>query len=388
MSRARAGMVLAAALNGLTLSAPGLADAPAAMAPVTIGEEARRAEGLVDSVACPGTLSRMLPVLASVMADETRIVRVRPVGAGKVLRVRVMAGQQVKRDSVLVDYLDHSLHVARLQSVQMHAALASALAAQAEAEAAWKRAQALSGTTVSQGEVRRRLAVLQEARSTVAARQADVGTMTHRFEEEFNSVSERISTSGDETSSLLAPIAGLVQDLNVAPGGDIEAGQVVATLIDLSSVWIVSDVPPQDAGRLVVGGRQVTLLGGRRIESRISSVSGVASPATGLVRVISVVANPDGALRPGMMLDAALETADRRTGILVPSEAVQRIAGRDVVFVRSGADSYRPVPVTVGIDDGCSAVILAGLSAGQGVAAHGSFALKSMMLLAGMSGDD
>ncbi|GAA4500696.1 efflux RND transporter periplasmic adaptor subunit [Gluconacetobacter tumulicola] len=388
MRRLRAAIGLAAALMGLTRAPAVRAEAPAGLEPVTIGAEARQAEGVADSVARPGSLSRMLPVLASVMPDETRIVRVRPVGAGKVLRVHVMAGQHVARKSVLVDYLDHSLHVARLQSVQMQAALAGALAAEAEAEAAWKRARDLAGTTVSQGEVRRRLAVLQEARSTVAARQADVGTMTHRFEEEFNSISERIGTGGDETSSLLAPIDGMVQEMGVSSDGDIEAGQVAATLIDLSSVWIVSDIAPQDAARLVVGGRQTALLNGRRIESRISSISGVAAPATGLVRVISSVPNPDGALRPGMMLDVALETAETKSGIVVPSEAVQQIAGRDVVFVRNGTDSYRPVPVTVGIDNGDSAVIVSGLSAGQAVAVHGSFALKSMILLAGMGGDD
>lgn len=388
MRDVRARLACVVGMGCLFLSSAVRADAPVLPEPVTIGAEARRAEELTDSVARPGSLSRMLPVLASVMADETRIVRVRSVGAGKVLRVHVMAGQHVARESVLVDYLDHSLHVARLQAVQMRAALAGALAARAEAEAAWKRAEMLAGSTVSQGELRRRLAVLQEARSTVAARQADVGTMAHRFEEEFNSVSERTTTGGDETSSLLAPIDGMVQDVGVSAGGDIEAGQVAATLIDLSSVWIVSDVSPQDAARLVVGGRQNVLLDGRRIESRISSVSGAASPVSGLVRVISVVPNPDGVLRPGMMLDAELETTDRRSGMLVPAEAVQRIAGRDVVFVREGADSYRPVPVTVGVEREGRVVVLSGLSAGQAVAAHGSFALKSMVLLAGVGGDD
>lgn len=388
MRDVRARLACVVGMGCLFLSSAVRADAPVLPEPVTIGAEARRAEELTDSVARPGSLSRMLPVLASVMADETRIVRVRSVGAGKVLRMHVMAGQHVARESVLVDYLDHSLHVARLQAVQMRAALAGALAARAEAEAAWKRAEMLAGSTVSQGELRRRLAVLQEARSTVAARQADVGTMAHRFEEEFNSVSERTTTGGDETSSLLAPIDGMVQDVGVSAGGDIEAGQVAATLIDLSSVWIVSDVSPQDAARLVVGGRQSVLLDGRRIESRISSVSGAASPVSGLVRVISVVPNPDGVLRPGMMLDAELETADRRSGMLVPAEAVQRIAGRDVVFVREGADSYRPVPVTVGVEREGRVVVLSGLSAGQAVAAHGSFALKSMVLLAGVGGDD
>jgi membrane fusion protein, heavy metal efflux system len=374
-------LLLLAAVMG-----PAHADAPPASRPVTIGAEARRNEGLTVVVARAGTLSRMLPALARVTVDETKMVPIRPVGSGKVLRIHVMAGQHVARDTVLVDYLDHSLHVARLQAVQMRAARDAAVAACTEAELAWRRARDLSGSTVSAGETRRRLAVLQEARNTVVARQADVGTMTHRFREEFNSVTERSGQGDDETSSLIAPVAGTVQSVGVAVGGDIDAGQAAATLVDLSSVWIVSDIPPQDAARLVAGGGQATLLGTRRLVSRIGSVDGMASPATGLVRVISVVPNADGALRPGMMLETELETDERATGIVVPSEAVQQIDGRDMVFVQTGADTFRPVPVTVGLDSGGSAVVLSGLSASQPIAAHGSFALKSILLLAGTGG--
>ncbi|MBB2157139.1 HlyD family efflux transporter periplasmic adaptor subunit [Gluconacetobacter diazotrophicus] len=374
------------------LCGPAHADAPGGLSPVTMGAEAQRNEGLVVVTARAGTLSRVLPALARVVPDESRVVPIQPVGSGKVLRVHVMAGQHVARDAVLVDYLDHSLHVARLQAVQMRAALDAALAARDEAYVAWRRARDLSGSTVSEGETRRRLAVLQEARNTVLARQADVGTMTHRFHEEFNSVTERSGQGEDETSSLLAPVEGTVQSVGVAVGGDINAGQTAAMLVDLSRVWIVSDVPPQDAARLVQGGAQTTILGTRRLASRIGTIDGMASPATGLVRVISTVPNPDGALRPGMMLETELETDDRATGIVVPSEAVQQVEGRDVVFVRAGTDSagatiFRPVPVTVGLESGGGTVILSGLSTGQPVAAQGSFALKSILLLAGLGGD-
>ncbi|WP_323989741.1 efflux RND transporter periplasmic adaptor subunit [Nguyenibacter sp. L1] len=367
------------------------ADTPAAdgLAPVTIGADAQKNEGLTVATAHAGTVSRVLPALARVMPDETRVVHIRPVGSGKVLAVHVLAGQRVARDTVLVDYVDHSLHVARLQAVQMRAALNAAIAARDDAAAAYRRARALAGATIAAGEVRRRLAVLQEAQNTVLARQADVATMSHRFQEEFNSVTERDNgdeTSQDETSSLIAPVDGTVQSVSVAVAGDIEPGQDAATLVDLSSVWIVSDIPPQDAAHIVPGGRQVTRLGDRALASRIGSVDGMAAPATGLVRVISAVPNPGGALRPGMMLDTELQTDDRATGIVIPSEAVQQVNGRDVVFIRTASDIFRPVPVTVALDSGGSAVVTAGLAAGQAVAAQGSFALKSSLLLAGTGG--
>ncbi|MBB2202301.1 efflux RND transporter periplasmic adaptor subunit [Gluconacetobacter tumulisoli] len=376
-------MILSAVLMPVA-EGPAWSDAPDP-APVRIGAQAQRNEGLTVVEVRSGTLSRVLPALARVMPDDSRVVHIRPAGSGKVLSVAVMAGQHVARNATLLQYLDHSLHVARLQATQMQAALDAAVAARDEAAAAWRRGRDLSGSTVSAGEVRRRLAVLQEAQNTVVARQADVGTMTHRFREEFNSVTERDGT--DETSTLLSPVEGTVQTVAASVAGDVSPGQDVMTVVDLSLVWIVSDLPPQDAARVVVGGRQETRIGDRRLLSRIGTVDGMAAPATGLVRVISAVPNPDGDLRPGMMVDTELETDERASGLLVPTEAVQRVAGRDVVFVRTAPDMFRPVPVTLGLESGGSTVVLSGLAAGQSIAAHGSFALKSMLLLSALGGD-
>ncbi|RFD18471.1 efflux RND transporter periplasmic adaptor subunit, partial [Komagataeibacter melaceti] len=317
-----------------------------------------------------------------------RVVHIHPAGSGKVLAVPVQPGMHVARGQALVRYQDHSLHVARLQAVQMRAALTAAVAAQADAAGAVQRARALAGESISMAELRRRQDALAQADASLRARQADMDTLGHRFAEEFNSPSEQDSRgTEDETSTLISPVDGMVQTIGTSVAGDVDPTMDVATVADLSHVWIISDIAPDQAARIAPGGQQVTQVASGPVISRIDTVDGMASPLTGLVRVISSVVNPNSALMPGMVLDATLAQRDSVAGIVVPSEAIQRIDGRSVVFVRVSVTDYRPVVVDVALDDGRQAVIRSGLKEGEPVVGHGSFALRSVIGLAGMDAD-
>ncbi|MBV1829773.1 efflux RND transporter periplasmic adaptor subunit [Komagataeibacter sp. AV436] len=345
-------------------------------------------EGISVVTATPGTVAPVLPVMSRVTPDTTRVVHIHPAGTGKVLAVLVQPGTHVARGQALVRYQDHSLHVARLQAAQMRAALTAAIAARADAAGAVQRAKALAGESISMAELRRRQDVLAQADATLRARQADVDTLGHRFAEEFNSSSEQDSKgTEDETSTLISPLDGTVQAINTSVAGDVDPTMDVATVADLSGIWLVSDIPPDQAARIGSGGQQVTQVPGGPLISRIDTVDGMASPLTGLVRVISTVANPGGALVPGMVLDATLAQRDSVAGIVVPSEALQHIDARSVVFVRVSETDYRPVVVDVALDDGTRAVIRSGLKGDEPVVSHGSFALRSVIGLAGMDAD-
>ncbi|GBQ58995.1 efflux RND transporter periplasmic adaptor subunit [Komagataeibacter swingsii] len=345
-------------------------------------------EGVTTATAMPGTIAPVLPVMSRVMPDTARVVHIHPAGSGKVLAVLVQPGTPVRRGQALLRYQDHSLHVARLQAVQMRAALAAAIAARNDAAGAVQRAKALAGESISMAELRRRQDALAQADATMRARQADMDTLGHRFAEEFNSSSEQDSQGAeDETSTLISPVDGMVQAINTSVAGDVDPTLDVATVADLSSIWLVSDIPPDQAAQVAPGGQQVTRTADGPFTSRIDTVDGMASPLTGLVRVISSVANPTGALVPGMVLDATLAQRHGVAGIVVPSEAIQRIGGDQVVFVRVDQTDYRPVVVDVALDDGTRAVIRSGLKGGETVAAHGSFALRSVISLAGMDAD-
>ena len=382
-------MRLAPACAMLLMLAPLLAraeDGPPALPPVVhLDEKAAVNEGLVITVAQPGHLVASLPVMTRVMPDAARVVHIHPAGTGKVVQVLVQPGQVVRRGDGLLRYQDHALHVARLQAIQLRAALAAAIAARDDAAGACARGQLLAGQTVSMAELRRRQDALAQAQATVRARQADVDTLGPRFAEEFNSSSEHDGT--DETSTLIAPFDGTVITLDTSVAGDLAPAMDVATLADLSRVWLVSDLPPEQALRVRPGGTQVTRTAQGAVTSRIDTVDGMARPLTGLVRVISAVPDPARRLMPGTVLDATLQTREDVSGIVVPATAVQEINGQSVIFRRIDGASYAPVVVTVVLEEGGQAVVQGGLNGGEAIVGQGSFALRSVIGLAGMDAD-
>jgi cobalt-zinc-cadmium efflux system membrane fusion protein len=64
----------------------------------------------------------------------------------------------------------------------------------------------------------------------------------------------------------------------------------------------------------------------------------------------------------------------------VPSDALQQVNGQDVVFVKEAQDRFSVRAVRVGETSGGRTPVLEGLNAGDQVAVHGSFILKSKLL--------
>nr|WP_298798585.1 efflux RND transporter periplasmic adaptor subunit [uncultured Acetobacter sp.] len=383
---------IAAFFIGLVaLPVPALAeDTP--LPAIKLSAEAIRNEGLHLAPVIQGTLARMLPAMARVLPDKTRTVTLHTAGDGKVLSIFVLPGQSVKTGQPLMTYQNHTLHLARLQEAQTRAALAAARADRDNASAGYDRARALSGTTVSVGETRRRLAVLKETQNTVATHEAELGVLAHRLQEEYTSPTETHGT--DETSTLISPVDGTITEVTTAVAADVAPPLPLLTVSDTAHVWVVSDVTAQDAQMLVPGGRQETFFSSSEdtppstpLLSTIETVDTATDPATGLVRVLSRVENAAGHLRPGMMLNSLLQTDKTGAGFIVPAQAIQTIAGQTMVFIQTAPDSFQPVPVHTGMEENGKTLILSGLKTGDQVVSDGSLALKAMLLLPDMDAD-
>lgn len=367
------------------------------------------------------TLIRGIGAMARVDADTSRVIVIRPAGSGKVTDVHVTPGARVRKGQSLVSYTDHSLHELHLQYAQMQAALDSARAGALEAEQLYKRGLALAGSAVSTGELQKRRMILEQQRGLVAARKADLETLEHRRTEEFTSVTERIVE--DEASDLVSPVDGVVQSVNSAVASDITAGDKVVTIVDLSRLWLVADLSPDDASRIDPGDRAVFRPSGQgggsggesesgprdagknagnnagrdtgddpamdntAIVARVDTIEGLADPATGLVRVVCVLDHPPPRLRPGMMLDARFETGSGARGLIVPQAALQEIDGQTVVFLRRSPTRFVPVVVQELAGNDEEAAVSGALQAGDVVMAQGSFVLKSMALLGSLASD-
>jgi len=97
------------------------------------------------------------------------------------------------------------------------------------------------------------------------------------------------------------------------------------------------------------------------------------------VPAIAMLDNRGGQWRAGEPVTASIQLPGTGDDALrVPSTAVQTVAGRNVVFVRTDA-GFRAVPVVLGRQAGAMVVVTGGLTGRERIAAANSFTLKSAL---------
>jgi Cu(I)/Ag(I) efflux system membrane fusion protein len=183
-----------------------------------------------------------------------------------------------------------------------------------------------------------------------------------------------------------APFDGYVMDLGVRQGAAIEPGATLFQLADLSSVWIIAEVPETQAAWIKPGDStevEVPALPGERFTGQVDYLYPELMQVTRTLKVRIVVKNPGKRLRPGMFAAAHLRGASRAQVLTVPTEAVIKTGTRSVVIVADDAKHFRPALVRVGAEHAGRSEILEGLTLGQSIVASGQFLIDSEASLRG-----
>jgi cobalt-zinc-cadmium efflux system membrane fusion protein len=188
------------------------------------------------------------------------------------------------------------------------------------------------------------------------------------------------------TLDLRSPIAGVVEDVFVARGERVTAGQRLFVVADTSTLWVRAqiherqwtavEVAPGEEVRVVVPGA-----GEHETKARISHVGSVVDEESRSVPLVAVLEGDDAHFKPGMFVWVDLPQGPPRERLVVPSESVMRHEGRAFVFVPAGDRSYRRRDVRTGIESAGQVEVVEGLSAGESVVARGAFVLKSRLLI-------
>ncbi len=187
--------------------------------------------------------------------------------------------------------------------------------------------------------------------------------------------------------AVTAPIAGTVLARNVSIG-DLAGESPLFEIADLSKLWVDLHVFGADGDRLAPGlpVRVERLSDGAHAELSIERVLPGAATASQSTVARAVLDNADGRWRPGSAVRARVATAQRDAALTVPLSALQRLEGRDVVFVREG-DEYEARTVRLGERDAGRVEILSGLHAGEPVVVEQSYLIKADIGKAGAAHD-
>lgn len=189
------------------------------------------------------------------------------------------------------------------------------------------------------------------------------------------------------TITLFAPISGVIQSLDVSSGMTLSAGQTLAKINGLDSVWLEAAVPEAQTGGIQVGSMIVahlTAFPNKDFHGKVISILSDINMNSRTLRVRIELPNRNGQLRLGMFAQVQLQTGKNQEQLLIPEEAVIRTGTRNVVILALGGGRFQPVQVKLGQAANGQITILNGLEEGQNVVASGQFLIDSEASLQGV----
>ena len=188
--------------------------------------------------------------------------------------------------------------------------------------------------------------------------------------------------------TVTAPIGGVVAELGAREGMTVAPGAPLFRINGLSTVWVNAEVPESLAAQVRPGSAveaRAPALGGAAFKGKVTAILPEVNPATRTLKMRGELANPAGALVPGMFATVMLKPAARVEMLQVPSEAVITTGKRSVVVVALGDGRFAPVDVEIGMEANGQTEIRKGLEAGQQVVVSGQFLIDSEASLKGVT---
>lgn len=185
-----------------------------------------------------------------------------------------------------------------------------------------------------------------------------------------------------------APFSGVLGIRQVNLGQYLSSGDPVVTLQSLNPIYVNFGVPQDQAAEIRTGGEvRITAGDGQTVEmaGRITALDSTVDEATRNMTVQATFENPEGALRPGMFVQARVGLGAMRAVVALPASAISYAPYGDSVFVvtelkDSGGKAYRGVRqqfVKLAGSRGDQVAIVSGVSAGDEVVTSGVFKLRN-----------
>ncbi|MEX0724978.1 MAG: efflux RND transporter periplasmic adaptor subunit [Planctomycetaceae bacterium] len=216
---------------------------------------------------------------------------------------------------------------------------------------------------------------------------------------------DQMEQAGEANSRmhLCAPISGTVIEKLAVEGQYVTEGDAIFKLADLSTVWLMLKLFPEDAATIRYGQQveaEVQSLPGRTFAGRVAFIDPNVDPKTRTVGVRVVIPNDDGVLRVGdyakatldvpqsdspqmLVYDPELANNARDEALVVPRDAVLMAGSNSVVYVETEPGRFELRRVVLGPLSGDLIVVRSGVKEGEQVATRGNFLIDSQMQLAG-----
>lgn len=301
----------------------------------------------VDTVAiAQRAVPRLVPVTGTLTAELRTELTAN--ASGRVLRTFVERGQKVERGALLAQ-LD--VRAANANAAEAEASVASAKTQLDVARSECERYDGLVARgAITKQEHDRQSANCKQQLAAMAVTQARVATAALAV--------------GDGT--IRAPFAGVITERIISAGDYVQPPSKVVTLIISSPLRLKMTVPERRIGQ-VKEGALVTFspaaLPDRTFSGTVKYISGEVREATRDVVIEAVVPNADGALMPGMFVNASLHAGEQPMPV-VPKDAVFATGDEQSIYVVDDKRLALRI-VKLGVEAGDDVAIEEGAASGE-----------------------
>ncbi len=177
-----------------------------------------------------------------------------------------------------------------------------------------------------------------------------------------------------------SPRDGLVLQRTAVEGMKAAAGDTLFRIGDISTMWVLADVPERDLAAVRVG-QPVTVrlrsAPGKTFSGKVAVIYPQVNADTRATRVRIELPNPDGSLLPDMYAEVQIDTGDAKPVVAVPDDAVIDTGERQVVLLDRGEGRFEPKEVKVGVRGEGFTEIRDGVSAGDRVVTAANFLIDA-----------
>lgn len=354
---------------------------------VELTVEAQRRAGIEVAPLALGTADAEVMLTGSVQPIDSKVSEVRPLARGRVTQVNAKLGDRVQSGQILAQF--DNIEAGELAS--QHASALAELQRLKVQQANTQRQADRSRSLVSIGAVPAKDAENAEAEvraiaESIRAQEAATAGLASRLSR-FGV--QPGADPGNATASIRAPFSGVIVKLNVAQGAVIDSTMPLFSVADLSSVYVEAQVFEKDLGRIRTGQQtkvRFEAYPGETFTGRVVSIRDILDPQTRTAGVRIEMPNPANKFRLEMFATVELPTLGTHAAFTVPSEAVQTINRRPVVFIKQDALHFAAREVTT-VGEGLTKEVVSGVKEGEMVVAKGAYQLKSVFLSRQNEGD-
>lgn len=301
---------------------------------------------------------------ARITYDDNHTARIFSPVAGRVIKIPVEAGQQVKAGDVLV----------QLDSPDYAAAASDSAKADADLlrkKQSYERAQQLFD---AQGIARRDL---ESAEADWHQAQAEA----LRAKAHMNNLAST-SKSTDGQFNLRAPISGIISERQVNAGSEVrpDAANPLFVVTDLQHLWVLIDLPERLLDKVKVGQPvfvEVDAFPDEIFYGRVTVVGATLDPITRRVQVRCYLNNPERKLKPEMYARVTPDVDGEAHLPRIPNSAIFTQGLNSYLFVEQAPGVLQRRKIELAMQGHEYSYVKEGLRAGERVVTSGALLLNS-----------